>query len=800
MRLKARLTLVFFLSSLLPLLVVFVVVISHSSQQARRFSLDAAQAKSQNVAAVFEQYFVAKVAEVALMSQDPRVKSMDFASMRSYLIAEKLRQTHSFEKFIVGTLDGTFYNTEGGNPYQGFRRTSDDKSPSATPKTIIKRDYWQATVGANEAEREVNYVSEPMISYTTGVRQIVIASTIFDKSSNLVGLLGGAVPWQEVDRLVEQVQSQVMSSFWSEAKFLLVSKSGIYMYHWEPDKVIQLKSENNKWVLNDIGEKISIRKKITQESDPQLQEIGLHMLAGHSGVREVYDPISKQNKHYFYSPIPSTGYAIAVVLPNEVIFGPVKALQMQLWGILCILILALIFLARWLSTRFYQPINSLINAATCISKGNYDFKVNTKGKDEIGQLARAFMVMKEQVFLRNAELERRVDSRTEELQKAIDQAQDALNVKSRFLANMSHEIRTPMNGILGTLNLLKLEEPLSGKQQEYLDIGIKSSEHLLEIINNILNIAKLEAGSEKVENTVFSLKGSVEHVINMLSPMVDKEYIQFKACWGEGAPDFIETDKIRLEQLLVNLIGNSIKFTESGHIFIHIDTGSQEGVSELSICVEDTGIGIDSGEQQHVFEPFSQVDESHSRQFGGTGLGLSLCKQIVSLLGGNIKLESEPAKGTKITFTIPIRVAVTESIETPPEPLENSLPKLNGDILLVEDNPVNQIVIKALLEKVGLQVVLAQDGEVALDILEQRSFDLILMDMQMPKLDGLETTKLIRQQAKWQNLPIVALTANTQKSDMESCFQAGMDDFIAKPVEIVKLCNTLSRWLDHKST
>ena len=450
-------------------------------------------------------------------------------------------------------------------------------------------------------------------------------------------------------------------------------------------------------------------------------------------------------------------------------------------------VIGLSFLLGNILTRNLHKLKVAVNTVKEKGPGT---QVNIESSGDLEEVAQAFNSMSYSL-----------EQNYHDLEQARQEAETANDSKSRFLASMSHEIRTPMNAVLGILAILK-ESQLKPNQQSLVDTATDSSELLLSIINDILDFSRMEANTFYLNNSTFNLHECLQHSLHSFQPQANKKQLQLTLSLPSNVPKYVSGDVNRLRQIMLNLIGNSLKFTDTGFILVAVDVQPINDRLQLSCTVKDSGIGIKAEQLDCLFEEFTMADNSFSRSHEGSGLGLAITKRLVNMMDGDISVKSEYKKGSEFTFQIIVDLSTTEEIDIIQtrkqslQTLTSKNTKKQAQLLVVEDNHANQIVIKNTLHYAGYEIDIASNGKEAISMNQEKTYDLIFMDISMPEMDGMTATKNIRSLSKkHQKIPIIALTAHALSGDKERFIHAGMTDYLSKPFNRTKLLECIHHYL-----
>lgn len=507
---------------------------------------------------------------------------------------------------------------------------------------------------------------------------------------------------------------------------------------------------------------------------------------------------------YLYVPVQMNGEIIGTLILSKDLQEFYEKLNRTAYVVGGIMVASLIFawfVSSMLQRYISSPILAMANVMDRVrNEKQYSSRINNVFNDELSILADGFNSMLDHI-----------EQRDQQLLDAKLTAERANHAKSTFLAQMSHEIRTPMNGVMGIASLLS-GTSLDEKQAQYVRTINRSGEALLDVINDILDFSKIEAGKLELEKIPFRVQDIAEESITLLTEHAHRKGLGMSFQIDPAIPPYVDGDPGRLRQVLVNLLGNGVKFTYKGQVDLAVSLEKRNGEEvNLLFKVKDSGIGIRRDRLNRIFSAFSQAEDFTNRRFGGTGLGLVISKQLVKLMGGKIGVDSEEGKGTTFWFTAIFAITKNNTFSLPEVHDHKNKSGLCGEqdcllffdahVLVVEDNQTNQIVIRGMLENMGCRVDIAENGLEAVDAIATAPYDLVFMDCHMPRLDGYEATRRIRQngaQSQYRHLPIIAITAHAMKGDQKLCLAAGMDDYLSKPCSEKQINAILKKWLPHK--
>jgi signal transduction histidine kinase/FixJ family two-component response regulator/HPt (histidine-containing phosphotransfer) domain-containing protein len=632
----------------------------------------------------------------------------------------------------------------------------------------IERDF--ATVTATR----VPVFSTPAMNAVHGKPAMQILVPMQDAHGRLLAVLIG----------VQTLQNKSLLGSLSEAKF---GKDGVF--------VMLTKTSPPRFLLHPIPD------MILKPRPPNSAASTLRALKGFEGSAEDFTSAGKKSL-LSYKSLSTVPWLLIAVVPLDEVYAPIRLAERRLW-LITLAVCAVVVPGSWLfAWLMLNPLSQLRDEIERLRQ-QPDRQMSAPGpvqwdallthrSDEIGDLARSFHSLTQERAALAA-------TQREAEQRLRVAAESTARTKSELLATMSHEVRTPMNGIIGITELL-LDTPLDKEQREYATTIFNAGRALLTIANDILDLSKSDAGKLELESIPYDPVQTLQEVIALFASRASARGLTVSAEVADDVPRDVLGDPNRLRQVLTNLIGNSYKFTSSGWVRteLHAIPGVADAVT-LVFSVKDSGIGMSPEEQSRLFQAYSQADVSTSRRFGGTGLGLTICARLVELMGGAISVESAAGQGSAFTFTVNALRAQPGSSRAVEDARPALAPRFSGRVLLVEDNEVNRTVARATLAASGCEVLEAEHGAAALAMLAREPVDLILMDMNMPVMDGLEATRLIRtaeaQGPGFSRRPIIAMTANVTPAAIAACRQAGMDDFIPKPFPRTQLVETLARWL-----
>ena len=812
MKLFTKILLLTFSLSLVPAVVLTSVFLQKSSEALQEQLISAGNVAIHGASDQFSDFFVNRQKIVETLSHTETVKSMDWERIDPYLRSEEKILDGMFEKFILGRLDSTFHNTKGGNPNVRGLRTFDDKNPNAKPKSIIKRGYWQSTIRTEKAQ---SHISEPMVSYTTGVRQVVIASSVVNDTNEIVGMLGGAVSWKEIEGKLDSIKTELTRQFDYNPRICLISSEGTYIYHWDSEKALSYIYNLDGTVrLNEIGEPEVLKYNLFDEEAEGLTKAWSALGKGEKGY--VIHEGEEGKLVFWYMPVEGTDYYIALEIPFEKVFASINEQKKFVISLLMISLVLVFNFSFFFAKALTKRLTKLNDAAKKFDGDKVTFEPD-ETKDEIGDLSRSFSKMAEETVdnmllvrsqgeelrIHKENLEIQVDARTRELKEALRAAEKANKLKGDFVANVSHEIRTPMNVIMGFMRELK-ETDLNSQQKEYLEHVESSTTILMTLINDLLDFSKLDEGMVQLEAIPFDFGDLLEEVKMMFKPKAVSKGLVYKSSISADCFQAYLGDTVRLKQVLLNYLSNSFKFTEVGTIELNLSLlNSNEFEDELLLEVRDTGVGVSDEAKKRLFQRFEQEDSSSSRVYGGTGLGLSIVQKLVELMDGCVGVRDNQPNGSVFwaSFTLPKDLTnkkKTASIRCDFDGVVQFLQEKSFKILVIDDNKMNLKLAKMIFVKLGFEVTLANSGQEGLDLLMENEYDIIFMDCMMPDMDGYQTTEAIRKlegisSLKKKNL-IIALTANVMSTDIKRCLDSGMDAHVGKPIDRNEIVMTVAEF------